>query len=122
MKPNFNTLVIVCCTVAIILFISAALPKPSDQNEVPIVRASKFELVDKKGTVRGSMKIEDDGAAVFRLMDESGTIRVKLAADQEGSGLVLLDGATNPGIHALTTNKETFLTLSKEGVKKEIKP
>jgi len=71
-------------------------------EEVPdVLRAHSIELVDAAGQQRARLNIEDDGTVVFRLIAENGDIRVKLGADDGGSGLVLLDGATQPGVHAL---------------------
>lgn len=76
------------------------------------LRANVIELVDGGGKVRAQLKVEDDGEAVFRLRDSNGDIRVKLGAGREGSGLLLLDGSTEPGVHLLAKSAETRLTLS----------
>jgi hypothetical protein len=79
--------------------------------------------VDEAGKVRASLKIEEGGETVFRIMDETGTIRVKIGGSKDGSGLVLLDDATNPGIHALAKTTGTTLSLvGKDGKKKQIEP
>ena len=59
---------------------------------------------------------------VLRLRDAGGTIRVKLGASAEGSGLVLLDDATEPGIHMLAKRAGTSLTLKKGQQQHVIKP
>jgi hypothetical protein len=66
-----------------------------------VVRASLVELVDETGVVRSRLGVERDGEVVLRLFDEDGTIRVKLGARRDGSGLVLLDEATEPAVHAV---------------------
>jgi len=54
------------------------------------------------------------------MSDATGTIRVKLGAGEDGSGLVLLNDATNPGLHALAKKNGTSLTLiDKDGRKRE---
>jgi hypothetical protein len=93
-----NQALLVLLVVLMITVLSAS--KSSDQTFDKIT-VREFELVDSKGKPRVSIRTEDDGSVVFRLKDAEGTIRVKLAADEEGSGLVLLDGETNVGIHAL---------------------
>jgi hypothetical protein len=76
------------------------------------LRARVIELVDETGQVRAQLKVENDGEAVFRLRDSKGEVRVKLAAGGEGSGLLLLDGSTEPGIQMLAKSATTSVTLS----------
>lgn len=80
------------------------------------VRARVIELVDQSGQVRAQLKVEDDGEAVFRLRDAKGEVRVKLSAADDGSGLLLLDGSTEPGIQMLAKTATTSVTLSGRGV------
>lgn len=87
------------------------------------VRARAIELVDQQGRVRAQLKVEPDGEAVFRLRDTRGEVRVKLGAGGDGSGLVLLDGATEPGIRMLAKDSGTSLTLtSRSGQRRVIVP
>lgn len=89
----------------------------------PVVRTNMLELLDANGTVRSRLKVEADGEVVFRLTDPSGNIRVKLGAGADGSGLVLINDATEPGIHMLTTAKATRLVLKdKTGAERVISP
>ena len=88
-----------------------------------ILRAQTIELVDDRGRVRASLEVEDDGQTVLRLRDANGTIRVKLGAAEDGSGLVLLDDATEPGIHLLAKSTGPSLTLkAKDGTQRRITP
>lgn len=57
------------------------------------------------------LNVEADGSVVFRLHDRDGAIRVKLGADNDGSGLVLLDGKTEPGVHILAGSPQTGIIL-----------
>lgn len=66
------------------------------------VRVRAFELVDERGKVRSRISVEPGGEVVFRLLDQEGTIRVKLGAGRDGSGMVLLNDATEPGVHLLS--------------------
>jgi redox-sensitive bicupin YhaK (pirin superfamily) len=92
-------------------------------SEPDTLRARTIELVDQHGQVRAQLKVETDGEAVFRLRDQKGEIRVKLAAGGDGSGLVLLDGSTEPAIHMLAKDAGTSVTLrSKEGQRRVITP
>lgn len=88
-----------------------------------VLRVRAFELVDENGQVRAQLNVEPDGGVVFRLRDENETIRVKLGASAEGSGLVLINDQTEPGVHILTDQNGSSLTLTKEdGSKEVIKP
>jgi hypothetical protein len=86
------------------------------------VRARAIELVDDRGRVRAQLDVEADGEAVFRLRDAEGQIRVKLGGGADGSGLLLLDGLTEPGIHLLAGGRETSLTLKRGGQSRTLAP
>jgi hypothetical protein len=64
---------------------------------------------------------------VLRLLDRLGTIRVKLGAGEHGSGLLLLDEATEPGVHMIARRTPaaerpmtTSLTLAGAGDERRI--
>ena len=86
------------------------------------VRARAIELIDERGRVRAQLNVETDGEAVFRLRDAEGEIRVKLGGGREGSGLLLLDGSTEPGIHLLAGSSGTSVTLRRDGRRRAITP
>ena len=88
----------------------------------PVLRARAIELVDDRGQVRAQLDVESSGEVVFRLRDSSGSIRVKVGASEEGSGLVLLDEATEPGIHMLAKRAGTSLTIARGTQQHTIKP
>jgi hypothetical protein len=88
----------------------------------PILRARAIELVDDRGVARAQLDVEPSGEVVFRLRDASGTIRVKIGASEDGSGLVLLDDATEPGIHALAKRAGTSVTVARGKQRHIIKP
>ena len=116
MKTQPLSILIILLNVVVILFI-AARPKSEVVDKISV---KEFELLDKNGNQRVSIKVEDSGEVVFRMKDAKGTIRVKMGAGEDGSGLVLLDDATNPGVHALATKNSTSLTLTgKDGKKRE---
>jgi hypothetical protein len=101
----------------------------SGAQEVPVLRTRRLEVVDERGQVRSRINVEPDGQVVLRMVDRSGTIRVKLGADEGGSGLLLLDEATEPGVHIISrrTGTEaqrttTSLTLRAGGQQQVIRP
>ncbi len=87
-----------------------------------VVRAEAFELVDTRGKVRAQLNVAPDGEVIFRLRDERGTIRAKFGADEDGSGLLLLDAATDPGLHVLATRARTSLTLQRGARRRVLRP
>ena len=60
---------------------------------------------------------------VFRLLDDRGTIRVKVGADEEGSGLLLVNDATEPGVHLLAKAAGSSVKVAnKDGRQRLITP
>lgn len=106
---NTNRLAIVVTIVNLVLLVvllSQARPAVA-QNDDAVLRGRSLELVDAKGQVRAEFKVEADGEALFRMRDSRGTIRVKLGAGDDGSGLLLLDGATEPGVQIIARRSAT---------------
>jgi hypothetical protein len=105
------------------LFMAVSLTQAnrlSAAGDSETVRARLIELVDQQGRVRAQLKVEPDGEAVFRLRDAKGEVRVKLGAGTDGSGLVLLDGATEPAIHMLAKDNGTSVTLTGKGGQRRV--
>jgi hypothetical protein len=101
----------------------AQTKQKNEQINASVIRARSIELVDSKGQSRAHLSVEANGETVFRLRDAEGTIRVKLGASKDGSALLLLNDSTEIGIHALSKNDGTSLTLmNKKGEKKIINP
>ena len=48
-------------------------------QEPQVIRAERFEVVDKNGKVRGELGLRSDGVPVLRLYDEDGAPRVGLS-------------------------------------------
>jgi hypothetical protein len=108
--------------VIILMYIVLAGAKDEKTGDFDSIRTKKFELVDDKGTVRASILTEESGETVLRLKDSKGEIRVKLGASETGSGLLLLNGKTEPGIHALANERSASVTITNaDGKKTEIK-
>lgn len=85
------------------------------EDTAAVVRTRALELVDERGLVRASLQVEADGEVIFRLRDNTGALRVKLGANRAGSGLLLANGATEPGVHILSKNRGTILSLKNVG-------
>jgi len=63
---------------------------PSADPENGTVRATRFELVDTEGRVRGELSLRE-GAPVFSLLDETGQDRLSLNHDAGGTALFIRD-------------------------------
>jgi hypothetical protein len=111
---------------------TAASPRLSaraEAQEVPVLRTRRLEIVDERGQIRSRLNVESDGEVVLRMADHNGTIRVKLGAAEGGSGLLLLDEATEPGVHIMarrtgteTRPTTTSLTLRAGSQQQVIRP
>jgi hypothetical protein len=95
---KLQRLTLALTAINLLLLLAAMTPARTPAND-PILRGRMLELVDDKGQVRSSIKVETDGEVVLRMFDKNGTIRVKLGADKDGSGLLLADETTEPGVH-----------------------
>lgn len=65
----------------------------SDEAEVqPVVRAERFEVVDKDGNVRAFLTTLEDGSPTLNLLDENGESRAWMLLSNDGSPrLILMD-------------------------------
>jgi hypothetical protein len=84
----------------VLLVVGVRLGSTGATRDAPVLRGRALELVDERGQVRAQLDVVSD-EVVFRLRDAKGTVRVKLGADESGSGLLLLDEATEPAVHAI---------------------
>jgi hypothetical protein len=123
MRTRRLLIVLTGVNTAILAVLLIRFPLLFAASDPETLRARAIELVDQQGRVRGQMNVEPNGEAVLRLRDAKGEIRVKLGADGEGSGLILLDGATEPRIHMRAKDSGTTVTLtSKAGQRRVITP
>jgi hypothetical protein len=91
-------------------------------SEGETLRARAIELVDQNRQVRAQLDVEPGGEVVLRLRDAKGEIRVKLGAGADGSGLLLLDGSSEPGVQMLAGKSGPSLTLSGKGGRRVLTP
>lgn len=123
MKRERLAIAITIINIMILVFVLAQARSDATQNVTPTLRARALQLVDERGQVRAQFDVESNGEAVFRLRDAKGAIRVKLGASEDGSGLLLLNEATEPGVHILSKGAGASVTLAgKDGQKRVITP
>ena len=77
---------------ALLVTMSLALfgAAPSVETDGGSVRATRFELVDAAGRIRGELSMRE-GAPVFSLLDEAGQDRLSLNHDAGGTALFIRD-------------------------------
>lgn len=122
MKDRSWNLALGALNAALLIFLLTQSRPAITQASPEVLQAQRIELLDGDGIVRAQLKVEESGETVFRMRDAKGEIRVKLGASESGSGLLLNNGATEPGVHALaqedgvatitlhgTENKKTVL-------------
>jgi hypothetical protein len=123
MKNQRLAVAITTINILILIFVLAQARSNATQNVTPVVRARSLQLIDERGQVRAQFDVESSGEAVFRLRDAKGAIRVKLGASEDGSGLLLLNEATEPGVHILSKGAGASVILAgKDGQKRVITP
>jgi hypothetical protein len=122
MNTKYAVAGLLATNAALVLAVIAQLQSASAADTPPVLRARAIELVDERGQVRAQLNVEPSGEAVFRLRDAGGAIRVKVGAGTDGSGLLLLDGATEPAIHLLAGDKGSSVTLRAKGKSRVIEP
>jgi hypothetical protein len=117
----------------VFLLLSRAEPALANPG-VPVLRGSALEIVDGRGRVRASIKVqpaevfEPTGrkypeTVVLRLIDPHGRPEVKIVASEEGGGLSLVGGSddTRAQLHAEDTESSLRLT-NQAGREQLIKP
>lgn len=117
MKTNHVSALFLLLNIALLLLSSATHPQNQKFDRITV---REFELVGENGSRRANIRVESSGEVVMRLMDKDGTIRVKIGASEAGSGLVLLDGSTEPAIHALAKKDGGKVTVQAQGKKREL--
>lgn len=80
MKTSKLYLFLTVANLLLWIFIAARPNKESFEK----ITTNEFELVDKNGQQRVSIRVEPEGEVVFRMRDKSGTIRVKIGASENG--------------------------------------
>ena len=76
-----------------------------------VVRARLIELVDARGQMRAQLHVAENGGGELRLRSGKGEIRVKFGAGDDGAILLMMDGATEPGVRLATERSGPTLRL-----------
>jgi len=106
-------------TMVNVMLLACSMTQPVwPTTSAPVVRASAFELVDDRGTVRSRLEVKPGGTVMLQLFDQQGIIKVKLGAGEDGSGMFLADETTQSGVQIIARQapqperKTTGITLT----------
>ncbi|HZF00105.1 MAG TPA: hypothetical protein VE981_24055 [Planctomycetota bacterium] len=96
---------------------SRADAKAQEKQEEPkTVQSNRFELVDKKGKVKGVWTVNDDGAPVYVMFDGSGKPRLVMAVVASEVGMVINDKKGSPALaFAFAEDSEARVVALKDG-------
>jgi hypothetical protein len=102
-----NRFVIGLVALNVLMLALVAAQAAPDRAPAEVLRGRARELVDERGRIRAKLDVDEAGEVVLRLIDQNGTIRVKLGAADHGSALLLIDEATEPGVHIIARRAPT---------------
>jgi len=108
----------------------------AQQSVAPVLRGQALEIVDSRGHVRASLKMQpaeqtarpSDGkpsseSVIFRLIDPNGRPAVKLGASEHNAGLALIGESDSSYVVLKAEGADSSLKLtSKNGREQIIKP
>jgi hypothetical protein len=88
-------------TVVNLFLFTSVLISPAQPSVAPVLRGQRLEIVDQRGRVRASIKVEPAGTfkptgrkypetVMLRLIDPKGRPEVKIGASVDGAGLGLV--------------------------------
>jgi hypothetical protein len=137
MKIQRFTIILTLINLVILLFTLAQKRPATADGVVPVLRGQALEIVDDKGRVRASIKLQPADptykwpngkvgypeTVMFRLIDANGRPEVKLGASEEGGGLGLIGASDTTHIILKTEGTDSSLKLAnKDGRQQIIKP
>ena len=137
MKTQRLLVVITVLNILLLLFTLGQTRAVIAQGTAPVLRGRALEIVDDRGRVRASIKIQPadpkfkmpDGTVgypetvLLRLMDSRGRPNIKMGASIDGSGLLVAGNADPTYVQILAQGKKTSLKLiNKDGRERVIEP
>jgi hypothetical protein len=120
----------------LLMFLLTQLRPVEAQSAVPVLRGRALEIVDDRGRVRASLKVQPaDRTAtmpsgqtvpetvILRLIDANGRPSVKLAMSEQGAGLALVGEADATHVVLKAEGTESSLKLAnRDGRQQLVKP
>jgi hypothetical protein len=104
MKTNF--LIPVCFFAGIVggwlgAHLDVSVISKSQAENVRIVSAQAFNLIDSKGKLRGQIAMSPDGGPGIFLMDDKGRARLALGVYSDGTGHIVLNDRQGQATHVI---------------------
>lgn len=137
MKTQRLLVVITVLNILLLLFTLNRTRAVVAQGTSPVLRGRALEIVDDRGRVRASIRIQPadpsvkmpDGTVgypetvLLRLMDPRGRPNIKIGASIDGSGLLVAGNAEPTYVQILAQGDKTSLKMiNKDGRERVIKP
>ena len=135
MKIQRLLIALTVVNIALLTFSLVRTRQAIAQGTVPVLRGRALEIVDDRGRVRASIKVQPadprvwpDGKTypenvIFRLIDPKGRPNVKIGASEQGAGLGLVGESDTINVVLEAEGASTSLKLTnKDGRQQLIKP
>jgi hypothetical protein len=132
MKIQRLLIAVTAVNLGLLMFVVAQMQRAVAQDIAPVLRGRTLEIVDARGRVRASIKVQPAGTVggkpypetvILRLIDPNGRPSVKLGASEQGSGLGLLGDSDTTHLLLNAEGPGTSLKLTnKDGRERLIKP
>lgn len=137
MKTYRVLLVLTVLNFLLLVFTMGRSPAVATQGVSSVLRGRALEIVDERGRVRASIRIQPaeptfkmpDGTGgypetvLLRLMDPRGRPNIKMGASIDGSGLLVAGSAEPTYVQILAQGEQTSLKLiNKNGQERAITP
>jgi len=106
MKIQKLLIAVTVVNLGLLMFVLAQMQRAVAQDIAPVLRGRTLEIVDARGRVRASIKVQPAGTVsgkpypetvILRLIYPNGRPSVKLGASERGSGLGLLGDSDTTG-------------------------
>jgi hypothetical protein len=134
MPVNALPLIVTLTVANVAVAVSAHLGAASARDAPEVIRARALEIVDERGNVRASIKLQPagrshpDGASypetvILRLIDRNGRPEVKIAASERGAGLSFVGDSDETRVLLHAEGSRAALRLaSRDGAQRLIEP
>lgn len=132
MKIQRLLIAVTIVNLGLLMLVLAQMQRAVAQDVAPVLRGRTLEIVDARGRVRASIKVQPaetvggkpyPETVILRLIDPNGRPSVKLGASERGSGLGLAGDSDTTYLLLKAEGPDTSLKLTnKDGRERLIKP
>jgi hypothetical protein len=115
----------------LLLFLLLSRTEPALATQMPVLRGRALEIVDERGRVRASIKVQPaetfkatgrkyPETVMLRLIDPNGRPEVKIGASVEGGGLSLVGESDETRILLHAQGSESLLRMTNRAGKEQM--